>query len=151
MVAPVAPRIDQNSDSVSPGEIASTLVVKNSMRGAFGLGTRVEVATIATRVLVAPKIDVGEGPTVIVSESEVGATVGVELNPGVRLAVGVSVMVEVGRSVGTTCCTVAPQADRNSNINEVNKLIFLKKDPLAISGCKVLCIVINGFNITEGG
>ena len=111
------------------------------MRGAFGFGTRVDVATIATRVLVAPKIDVGDGPTVTVSESEVGAAVGVELNPGVRLAVGVSVMVEVGRSVGITCCTVAPQADRRGKINAANKLIFLKKSLwINIDGCSIVGI-----------
>src|SRR5690349_2845428 len=116
MVAPVAPRIDQNKLSVSPGEIARTFVVKNSMRGAFGLGTRVAVIANATWVLVAPKIEVADGPKVTVKGSEVGAAVGVVLMPGVRLTVGVGVMVAVGRSVGMICCTVAPQAESSKKV-----------------------------------
>lgn len=77
------------------------------MRGAFGLGTRVAVVSAATAVLVAPKIEVGDGPNVTVS----GAAVGVESKPGVRLTVGVNVMVEVGRSVGISCRVLAPQAE----------------------------------------
>jgi hypothetical protein len=99
------------------------LVVKNSMRGAFGFGTRVGVEADATRVLVAPKMDVGDGPNVGVSESEVGAAVGVELKPGVRLAVGVGVIVAVGFSVGITCCAVAPQADNNNRIKQMNHFV----------------------------
>jgi hypothetical protein len=93
MTAPRAPLTDQNKVTESPGATATTSVVKNSMRGALGLATRVGLVSAATFVLVAPKIEVAVGPPSV----ESGLGVAVALTSGVKLAVGGRVKVAVGR------------------------------------------------------
>lgn len=109
MVAPVALRVDQKSVILLPGEAAVTSDVKNSMRGAFGLMTRVGVGKMLAGVRVGPNSDVGDGPPVGDAAPAVGVSVGEAAPPGVREAVGVKVSVIVGGSVGITCIAVAPQ------------------------------------------
>lgn len=111
MTALSPPRVDQNSVSVSPGEINSGgLDVKNSMRGALGLGVGVGVGASGRGVRVGPNSGVGDGPPVGVMGAGVFDGVGETLRAGVGVRVNVEVGVMVGCSVGNTCCTVAPHA-----------------------------------------
>jgi hypothetical protein len=63
-------------------------------------------------VLVAPKIDVGDGPPAIEAGVRVGAGLDVASKPGVRVGVSVLVGVMVGRLVGMICTAVPSQAVR---------------------------------------
>jgi hypothetical protein len=99
-----------------PGATASVSEVKNSMRGALGLRTRVGVGSSSAGVLVAPKMEVGDGPPAIEAGVRVGAKVGEPLKPGVRVAVSVDVGVMVGRLVGITWTAVPSQAARRKRV-----------------------------------
>jgi len=112
MTAPDVPRVDQYRLTGLPGAAARVSAVKNSMRGALGLRTRVGVGSSPAGVLVAPKIEVGVGPPAMEAGVRVGTNVGVELNPGVRVGVSVNVGVMVGRLVGMTWTAVPSQAVR---------------------------------------
>lgn len=125
-----APRTDQNNVTCPPGSTCCTLVVKNSIRGAFGFGARVTVARIGATVLVGPNNGVGDGP----DATERGVTVGVAPIPGVELGVGVKVSVAVGRAVGITCRAVAPQA---LIINESKIMLSRLNVMQYLYGCKV--------------
>lgn len=120
MVAPVVLRVDQNSVIVPPGAAERTSDVKNSIRGALGLMTRVGVGRFGRGVLVGPKIEVGDGPPVGEPITGVGVIVGEISKPGVREAVGVNVGVKVGMSVGITCTAVAPHPLMSSVRNKNN-------------------------------
>lgn len=112
MLALAMLRVDQNRVTLLPGATATTSDVKNSMRGAFGFRLRVGVGSSGAGVLVGPNSDVGDGPPVGDTGIGVGVIVGVAFGPGVRVADGVKVGVCVGKSVGTICTAVAPQAVR---------------------------------------
>jgi hypothetical protein len=67
-------------------------------------------------VLVAPKMEVGDGPPATDTGVRVGAKVGETLKPGVRVAVSVGVGVMVGRLVGMTWTAVPSQAVRRKKV-----------------------------------
>jgi hypothetical protein len=96
---------------VLPGAATGSAEVKNSMRGALGLGGGVLVGSSPLGVRVAPNNGVGEGPPV--GGAGGGVSVGGILASAVVVGLAVAEGVTVGRSVGMTGVTVAAQPPTN--------------------------------------